>query len=110
MTATESISPLTLQFRSTEVLQDLLPVRRVVKAPQIGLELATQNFQRRALADTVCAHQTQHLTRTGHGQPVQLEAVCRVSMCDLRLEVRGQVDDVYGVEGTFFGADTASDA
>jgi len=31
-------------------------------------------------------------------------------MCDLRLEVRGQVDDVDGVEGAFLGADSAADA
>jgi|TARA_R110002003_G_scaffold269_2_gene17959 hypothetical protein len=31
-------------------------------------------------------------------------------MCDLGLEVRGQVDDVDGVEGAFLGADTAADA
>jgi hypothetical protein len=31
-------------------------------------------------------------------------------MCDLGLEVGGQVDDVDGVEGAFFRADTASDA
>jgi hypothetical protein len=30
-------------------------------------------------------------------------------MADLGLEVRGQVDDVDGVEGAFLRADTASD-
>ena len=29
-------------------------------------------------------------------------------MCDLGLEVRGQIDDVDGVEGAFLGADTAA--
>jgi hypothetical protein len=100
---------LTLKFRSTEVLQDLLPVWRVVVAAQVWLELATQNLQRRALANTVCTNQTQDLARTGQRQPVQLEAIRRVSMADLGLEVRGQVDDVDGVEGAFLRADTASD-
>lgn len=31
-------------------------------------------------------------------------------MSDLGLEVRGQVDDVDGVEGAFLGADTAPNA
>lgn len=31
-------------------------------------------------------------------------------MRDLGLEIRGQVDDVDGVEGALFGADTASNA
>ena len=102
------VSVLTLQLRSTEVLQDLLPVGRVVVASQVGLELATEDLERGTLANTVCANETQHLSRTGHGQPVQLEAVGRVSVGDLGLEVGGQVDDVDGVEGAFLGADTAT--
>jgi hypothetical protein len=41
---------------------------------------------------------------------VQLEAVRRITMRDLGLEVGGQVDDVDGVEGAFLRADTATDA
>lgn len=40
---------------------------------------------------------------------MELEAVCRVTMGDLGLEVRGQIDDVDGVEGTFLRADTTTD-
>lgn len=40
---------------------------------------------------------------------MQLEAVGRVSVGDLGLEVRGQVDDVDGVKGAFLGADAAPD-
>ena len=101
--------PLTLQLRSTEVLEDLLPVRRVVVTSQVGLELATENLQRGTLANTVCSNQTQHLSRTGHRQPVKLEAVRRVSVGNLGFEVGGQVDDVDGVEGAFLRADTATD-
>ena len=100
---------LTLKLRTTEVLENLLPVWRVVEATQVRLELSAQNLQRRTLSDTVCTDQTQHLARTGHRQPVQLETVGRVSMGDLGLEVRGQVDDVDGVKGAFLGTDTASD-
>lgn len=100
---------LTLQLRSTEVLQDLLPVGRVLEASQVGLELSAENLQCGTLADTVCSNKTQHLSRTGHRQPVQLEAVRRVSVSDLGLEVGGQVDDVDGVKGAFLRADTATD-
>ena len=41
---------------------------------------------------------------------MQLEAVRRVSVCDLRLQVRRQIDDVDSVKGTFLRADTTSDA
>lgn len=39
---------------------------------------------------------------------MELEAVGRVSMGDLALEVRRQVDDGDGTEGALLGADTAS--
>lgn len=103
-----AVELLTLKLRTTEVLENFLPVWRVVVATQVGLELSAQNLQRRTLSDTVCTDQTQHLARTGHRQPVQLETVGRVSMGDLGLEVRGQVDDVDGIKGAFLGADTAS--
>lgn len=57
------------------MLQNLLPVRRVIISAQIRLELAAQDLQRRALSDTVCANQTQNLSGSGHRQPVQLETV-----------------------------------
>jgi hypothetical protein len=100
---------LTLKLRPTEVLQDLLPVWWVVVPPQIWLQLAAQNLQRRALSDTVCSHQSEYLAGAGHGQSVQLEAVGRVSMGDLSLEIRGQIDNVDSVERAFLRADTASD-
>jgi hypothetical protein len=40
---------------------------------------------------------------------VELEAVGRVTVGDLRLEVGGQVDDVDGIERTFLRANTATD-
>lgn len=41
---------------------------------------------------------------------MQLEAIGRVSVGDLGLEIGGQVDDVDGVERAFLWADTATDA
>lgn len=103
------LTSLTLQLRSTEVLQDLLPVRRVLISAQVGLELARQNLQRSTLANTVGSDETQDLTRSGHGQTVQFEAVGGVAVGDLALEVGGQVDDLDGVEGALLRADTATD-
>jgi hypothetical protein len=100
---------LTLKFGTTEVSQDLLPVRRVLEATKVGLQLASQNLQCGTLSDTVGTNQTQDLSRSGHGQTVQLEAVGGVTVGDLALEVCGQVDDLDGVEGALLGADTASD-
>lgn len=40
-----------------------------VKAPQVGLELASQDLQRSALARAVGSHQAQYLARARHGQP-----------------------------------------
>jgi hypothetical protein len=100
---------LTLKFGATEVSQDLLPVRRVLEATKVGLQLASQNLQCGTLSDTVGTDQTQDLTGSGHGQTVQLEAVGGVAVGDLALEVCGQVDDLDCVEGALLGADTASD-
>ena len=99
----------TLQLGTTEVLQNLLPVRRVVVAAQVRLELATQNLQRGTLADTVGSDETEDLAGAGHGQTVKLEAVGGVTVGDLALEVCGQVDNLDGVEGALLGADTATD-
>lgn len=100
---------LTLEFRTTEVPQNLLPVRRVLEASKVGLQLAGQNLKCGTLSDTVGTNQTEDLARSGHGQTVQLEAVGGVTVCDLALEVGGQVDNLDGVEGALLGADTATD-
>lgn len=100
----------TLKLRSAEVLENLLPVWRIVVTTQVWLELSTQNLQSRALADSIRAYETQDLTRPRRGQPVYFEAIGRVSMSDLSLEVGGQVDDVDRRERTLLWADAASDA
>lgn len=100
----------TLELGSTEIFQNLLPVRGVVVASQIGFELATENLQSRALSNTVCADQSQYLARTRHWQPMQLEAVGGITMCYLSLEIGGQVDDVDGAERALLRADTTTNA
>jgi hypothetical protein len=105
----ENLCEVILQFRTTEVLENLLPIRRVVEAAEVGLQLAAQNLQSSTLSGTVTTDKTQDLTGSGHGQSVELEAVGRVTVGDLRLEVGGQVDDVDGIERTFFRANTTTD-
>ena len=99
----------TLQLGTTEVLQDLLPIRRVLVAAQVGLQLATQNLQRSTLSDTVCSNETKDLTGAGHRKTVELEAVGRITVGDLGLQVGGQVDDVDSTERTLLGANTTTD-
>jgi hypothetical protein len=41
---------------------------------------------------------------------VEFEAVGRVAVCDLSLEIGRQIDDVDGAERAFFGTDTTADA
>lgn len=106
----QELGEVVLEFRSTEVLDNILPVRGVGVAAQVGLELSGQDLQGSALSDTVGSDQTQNLTGSGHRQTMQLEAVGAISVGDLALEVGGQIDDGNGVEGALLGANTTTDA
>lgn len=92
------------------MLDDVLPVRGVIEATQVRLELATENLQGGTLANTVGSDETEDLVRTRHGQAVKLEAVGAISVGDLALEVGRQVDNGNGVEGALLGADTTTNA
>lgn len=100
----------TLKLRTPKILQNLLPVRRIVISSKIWLELATQDLQSCALAYSVRTNQSQNLSRAWHRQSVKLEAVCGVSMCDLGFQVRRQIDDVDCTKWAFLHTDTTSDA
>lgn len=106
----QKLCEVVLKLGAPEVLDDVLPVRRVVEPAQVGLQFSTEDLQSGTLADTVRSNETQHVSRPRHRQSVQLEAVGGVSVGDLALEVGGQVDDGDGTERAFLGADTASDA
>lgn len=105
----EDLCEVVLQLRTTEVLENLLPIRRVVVAAEVRLQLSAQNLQGSTLSGTVTTNKTEDLTGSGHGKSVELEAVGRVAVSNLRLEVGGQVDNVDGIEGAFLRADTATD-
>jgi hypothetical protein len=99
-----------LQLRTSEVLDHILPIRGVVISSQVGLQLSTQDLQGRTLPNTIGANQTYDLTWSGCGQAMKLEAVGRVSMCDVRLEIGWQIDDIDSSKGTLLWADTTTDA
>lgn len=105
-----SSSGLTLQLRTTEVLDDFLPVRRIVMAAEIGLELSAENLQCSTLANTVGSNQSENLSRSGHRETMQLEAVGAIAMGDLAFQIGRQVDDGNGIEWAFLGADTTANA
>jgi hypothetical protein len=98
----------TLQFRTTEVLDNVLPVWWVIISSQVRLQFTTENLQCGTLSNTVSSDQTKNLTRSWHRKSVKLEAVGRVSVSDLGFEVGRQVDDADGSEWTFLWADTAT--
>lgn len=98
----------TLQFRSAEILDNVLPVGRVVISAQIWLQLAAQNLERSTLSNTVGAYQTQNLAGARRRQSVKLEAVGRVPMGNLRLEVGWQIDNGDGSEWALLWANTTS--
>jgi len=100
----------TLQFVSSEVLDHIGPVWRIIKSSQIWLQLSTQDLESRALSNTVRSHQTKNLTWTGRGQSMELETVGRVSVRDLGLEICRKIDDGNSSKRTFFRADTTSNA
>ena len=92
------------------MLDDIFPVGGVIESSEVGLELAAEDLESRALANTVGSDETEDIARPRHGQAMELEAVGRVTMRDLALEVGGKVDDGDGAEGAALGADTTTDA
>lgn len=104
------LEALTLQLRTTEVLNDILPVWWVLKTTQVWLQLSGENLERSRLSDTVSSNETKNLSWSWHRQAVELEGVGGISVCDLRLEVGWQVDDVDGAEWALLWADTTSNA
>ena len=56
---------------------------------EVGLELAAKDLQGGTLSNTVGSDQTKDLTRSGHGKPVEFEAVGSISVRHLALEVGG---------------------
>ena len=67
---------------------------------QVWLQLSGQDLERSAFADTVRPDESKHLAWSWCRQSMQLERVRRVTMCDLGLEIGGEVDDGDSFEWT----------
>lgn len=106
----QNLGEIVLKFRTTEVLENILPIRRVIKVTQVWLHFTSQNLQSGRLANTVCTNQTQHLARTRTRQTMELERVGRVTVSDFLFQVGGQVDDMDGAKRTLFRTDTTTNA
>ena len=104
------LAQLTLKFAASEIFQDFLPVWWTIISSQIWLQLATQNLERSTLANTIGSHKPKYLSRSWHGEPVELEAIGGITMCDLSLQVGGQVDDMNCPERAFLRTDTTTNA
>jgi len=99
-----------LEFRTSEVLDDVGPVGRVFKVTQIGLDLVGQDLEGSGLSGTVTSDQTEDLTGSGGGKSVELEGVGAVTMGGELAEVGGEIDNLDGFEGALLHAETATDA
>mmetsp|Transcript_4528 Transcript_4528/g.10273 ORF Transcript_4528/g.10273 Transcript_4528/m.10273 type:complete len:761 (-) Transcript_4528:27-2309(-) len=99
-----------LQLRAAVVGQDLVPVGRLLRLAQVGLQLAREHVERRRLADAVGAEQAEHRAWPRRRQAVQLEGVHAVLVRHVGLQVRGQFDDLHGVAGALLGTVEARQA
>ena len=91
------------------MLDNILPVRGVIMAAQVRLQLATENLQGGTFADTIGSHETEDLARSRRGQTVKFEAVGAIAVRDLVLEVRRQVDNGDSIKRALLRADAATD-
>mmetsp|Transcript_192 Transcript_192/g.660 ORF Transcript_192/g.660 Transcript_192/m.660 type:complete len:544 (-) Transcript_192:139-1770(-) len=106
----QNFGEIVLEFATAKVRQDLSPVRGVVVATKVRLELTSQHLERRALANTVRPDKTQDLSGPRHGQTVQLEAVRAIAVGGLLLQALGQIDDLDCSKRALLHADVAADA
>jgi hypothetical protein len=102
-----------LKFRTTEIFQNFLPIRRrlktekekqkqkkkkkmkkciffrwrrqrtYTKATQIGLKVIGQDLQSSGFTNTVRTNKTKNVTRTRHGKSMELERVGTVTVSSL---------------------------
>ncbi len=90
------------------MLENLLPLRGFSEISQIWPHVTAQNAEGRRLANTVGAHEPEHLPGAGGRQSVQLEAVSAVAMSHLTLQTFRQIDDLDSLERTPLDAHTAA--
>lgn len=54
----QQLREVVLQLGASEVLDDILPVWRIVISSEVGLQLSTEDLERRTLSDTVRSDET----------------------------------------------------
>lgn len=101
---------LTLEFGATEILDDVLPVGWVVETTKVRLQLSAENLEGSTLSDTIGPDEAKNIARAGGGETMKLEAIGRVSVGKLSIEVGRKVDDGDGTEWALLRTNTASDA
>jgi hypothetical protein len=94
----ENLGKVVLKLRSSEVLENFLPVGGIVIASKVRLELSGQDLESGTLSDTVGSYQAEHLAWTRSWQSMELERVGGVTVSDLRVQVCRQVDNRNGLE------------
>lgn len=77
--------------------------RTHVVSPEVGLELPSEDLERRALPNSIRTDEPEDLAGARRREPVELEGVRGVAVRDLGLEVRREVDDGDRVEGASGG-------
>lgn len=98
-----------LEFRTSEVLDDISPIRRVFKVTQIGLDLVGQDLEGSGLSCTITSDQSEDLTGSGGGKSVKLETVGTITMGSKLAEVSRKIDNLDGFEWALLDAETATD-
>jgi hypothetical protein len=78
----QNLCEIALQFTASEVLENSLPIGRIIISAQVGLRFPRQNLQGSRLANPVCADESKDLSRTRDRQTVELEGVCGVAVGD----------------------------
>lgn len=82
----QQFSEVVLELRAAEKLKDLFPSWCVLVFAKVRLECACKNFKSCGLSNTVGTHKTQYLTWARSGEPVELEGIGAITMCDFICE------------------------
>lgn len=104
----QNLSEKILEFGTSKMDQDFLPIRGVFVSSQVWFALSTQNFECRRFSNTIGTYEAQYLSRTRCRQTMELERVWTKPMSSVPLQVLGEIDNVDCFERTFFDTNTAS--
>mmetsp|Transcript_30281 Transcript_30281/g.27572 ORF Transcript_30281/g.27572 Transcript_30281/m.27572 type:complete len:277 (-) Transcript_30281:37-867(-) len=104
----EELGKEVLKLRSSEMFDDISPVRRAVILAEIGLDLVGENLEGSGLTGTIGADETEDLASSWGWKSVKLEGVGSITMGGKLGEIVGKVDDLDGFERALLDAETAT--